>query len=521
VNSPRLFLAALVVALLSVGPPAAAAISSTDQKQNERIAEQGKNLWAAVAELRADNAEKDTRIAALEARAPVPGPPGERGEQGPPGAKGEKGDQGPAGPPGPSPFEPPPVIPPPPSEPAPTTAFYIRDGGTSTTCTSWASACDVLPATLQRGATYFIASGTYPGRTFSTAASGTERITIKGATAASHGSDSGWLPAYSVSKADGGSQAVWTSGLAFRSSGWVFDGSVGPRWSREPADYGFKINPTNYAVTAYNTSTAMRDISLGHIAATAPSGDVEKFFLSTSNETKSVNEVRLGNSLLNGWSNAVWATSAGLEMGHWVIEDNVILNGFSSAANHGEDINNNYGHLDNLTVRYNIFEGRRGSTGCIVVLNGPAGPYYIYGNVFRNMEGGDGIITGVHYKLTGAIYNNTFDHVDNGYGNGLWIGHDVAASVQNNLVYNGVASIGGSFTGTKDYNAYFSTTKAPSEPHGYVSIGNPFNADGSLTAAAAAVSPAGVTLPSPYNQDATGAIRGADGKWDRGALEFR
>ena len=30
-------------------------------------------------------------------------------------------------------------------------------------------------------------------------------------------------------------------------------------------------------------------------------------------------------------------------MDNWLIEYNVILNGFSSAAYHGEDMNNNYG----------------------------------------------------------------------------------------------------------------------------------------------------------------------------------
>jgi hypothetical protein len=407
-----------------------------------------------------------------------------------------------------------------PEEPPAGPTFYIRDGGTSSACTSWAEACDALPSSLQRGATYYVASGSYPGRTFSTAASGSQTITIRGATAADHGTGAGWSSSYSVDPGDGGSQAVWTSGLQFRTSNWVFDGAVGPRWSKSSAAYGFKVNPTAYAIRVYNTSAAIENISLSHIAATAPGGDIEKFFLSTHNETKSVNRVTLSHSLLDGWSNAVWATSAGLQMDGWLIEHNAILNGFSSAANHGEDINNNYGHLDNLTVRYNLFEGREGSTGCIVVLNGPAGPYYIYGNVFKDMEGGDGIITGVHYTLTGAVYNNSFINVDNGYGDGAWIGHDVGASVTNNVVYDSVAAFGTNFTGTRDYNAYFSTTQAPSEAHRYTAQGNPFTTGGfELTDAAASAMPAGTSLSSPFHLDALGTTRGADGKWDRGAFE--
>ena len=207
-------------------------------------------------------------------------------------------------------------------------------------------------------------------------------------------------------------------------------------------------------------------------------------------------------------------------MANWLVEDNIILNGYSSAANHGEDINNNYGYLDNLVVRYNLFEGRASGTGCIVVLNDEAGAYYIYGNVFKDERGGDGCITGVHDKLSGAIYNNTFVNVDNGYGNGDWIGHDVSATVYNNVVYNSVAAIGANFTGTRDYNAYFTTTQTPSETHSYTSSTNPFvSGTFQLTEAAASAMPAGTSLASPFDVDPTGLTRGADGKWDRGAYE--
>ena len=138
----------------------------------------------------------------------------------------------------------------------------------------------------------------------------------------------------------------------------------------------------------------------------------------------------------------------------------------------------------------------------------------------RTCSGGDGCITGVHYTLSGAVQNNTFIHVDNGYGNGDWIGHDVSAAVSNNVVYNGVAAFGANFTGTRDYNAYFSTTQAPSEAHGYTSSSNPFGSGSfQLTESAASAMPAGTTLASPYNLDPNGTVRGADGKWDRGAYE--
>jgi hypothetical protein len=397
---------------------------------------------------------------------------------------------------------------------------YIRSGATGTkTGTDWTNAYTSLPSTLVRGDTYYIAGGSYSGRTFNTPASGTSVITIKGATIADHGTDTGWNTTYSVEN----TQATWTSGVTFNTSYWIFDGSVGPKWSKTMTQYGFKFNPVNYAVRVYNLSSAISDIKISHIAATAPAGDVEKFFLSTDNSTKSVSNVTLSNSLLDGWSNAVWATSAGLLMNNWLVEYNVILNGYSSARVHGEDINNNYGHLDNLTVRYNWFEGRGPSTGSIVVLNGPAGPYYIYGNIFKNMKGGDGIITGVHYPLSGFIYNNTFVKVDNGYGNGNWIGHDVSATVYNNLIYNSVAQIGANFSGKLDYNAYFATTSTPTEAHRQTGTGSPFvNEPSNDLRLVAATSPGiDISAPSDTNKvDIDGITLGGDGSWDRGAFQF-
>src|SRR5574337_727949 len=94
-------------------------------------------------------------------------------------------------------------------------AHYIRQGASGTACSDWgANACNALPSTLVRGDIYYIAGGSYSGRTFSTPESGTALITIKGATIADHGTDVGWSDGYSVQN----TQAKWTSGLTFASS---------------------------------------------------------------------------------------------------------------------------------------------------------------------------------------------------------------------------------------------------------------------------------------------------------------
>jgi hypothetical protein len=87
-----LFVAALVIApAVVVG---ATNQQERDRNQDARVTQQGKNLWAAVARI-------EGRIAALEARAPVPGPQGPTGPQGEPGPSGPAGAVGPQGPQGP------------------------------------------------------------------------------------------------------------------------------------------------------------------------------------------------------------------------------------------------------------------------------------------------------------------------------------------------------------------------------------------------------------------------------------
>jgi hypothetical protein len=222
-------------------------------------------------------------------------------------------------------------------------------------------------------------------------------------------------------------------------------------------------------------------------------------------------------------------------MADWTHEYNIILNGYSSAANHGEDHNNNYGDMVRWTIRYNWFEGRSSGTGTIVTaLNGAStGPIWIYGNVLKSQVAGDGGIVCVHENSDVRIYNNTFISMTSG-GAGAWLSGTSSDCVmsgewKNNLLYSMDASVGSANSGmTHTHNAFFTTTNTPSsgnEATRYVgAAGDPFtdltNKDVSLTSAVASAMDAGTTLASPYNQDMFGNTRGADGKWDRGAIEF-
>lgn len=101
--------------------------------------------------------------------------------------------------------------------------FYVRAGATGAgTGADWAEAYTRLPATMVRGATYYIAAGTYSGPiTFNTPVSGATYINIKKATAAAHGTDTGWDSSY------GSGVAAFSGAWTFTTGYWDIDGVTG------------------------------------------------------------------------------------------------------------------------------------------------------------------------------------------------------------------------------------------------------------------------------------------------------
>jgi len=304
-------------------------------------------------------------------------------------------------------------------------AGYIRSGASgSGSGTDWTNAyTSVVPGNLSRGCTYYVATGSYAGVTFNTADSGTTPITIQGATVASHGTATGWSNSYSVSSADGGSQAIWTSEIDFTSDYWVWDGSVGPVWDYTPGDYGFSFASGLNRATTIGTSgsssscgSATHNITLAHFYGKATSSDVEKEFEEGNTYGGALTNVTFSNFLIDGWQGLFMTKSGSCSSTPytgWIVQYGVMLNGSSTSNNHGEWINPNERDLSGVIIRYNIFRGNSGNageTGVIVANNSNNISPVIYGNVFDNNLVGNGIITGTSQgKLTNAvIYNNTF-----------------------------------------------------------------------------------------------------------------
>jgi hypothetical protein len=97
-------------------------------------------------------------------------------------------------------------------------AMYVRaEGAGATDGSSWLNAMGGLPATLERGAVYWVAAGEYGNYTFDDPLRDDSAITVRKATATEHGNAEGWNPEYAVG------QAVFGS-LRFETGHYTLDG---------------------------------------------------------------------------------------------------------------------------------------------------------------------------------------------------------------------------------------------------------------------------------------------------------
>src|SRR5205823_4338114 len=158
------------------------------------------------------------------------------------------------------------------------------------------------------------------------------------------------------------------------------------------------------------------NIMLAHFYGKATSSDVQKVFEEGNTYGGALANITFSNFLIDGWQGLFMTKSGACSSAPytgWIVQYGVMLNGFSSSANHGEWINPNERALSGVIIRYNVFRGNSGNageTGVIVANNSDNDNAQIYGNVFDNNLVGNGIITGTSQgKLNNAIiYNNTF-----------------------------------------------------------------------------------------------------------------
>lgn len=410
------------------------------------------------------------------------------------------------------------------------TAFrYVRQGATgSGTGLDWTNAYTQLTtaeAAATRGMTIYVAdtdSTSLLATTCDVPTVGTQTITIKKATIADHGTNTGWSDTY-------GDGQARIARLTINSSYWIIDGVTGSGLSTLPPDetpsnYGFYITQTTNGTIRVGRDANATNVTIKHCYMLSVTSDVDfKYAIWVSEQDavrNNTNNLRVSHCLTDGFTNAVNYGNVNTDT---IWEYNVHLNNYSSGSFHGEDFNASAGHAVVTTpiIRYNLFKFSRG-TGTIAANNAEIVSPQIYGNVFdRKLQATNGIVTGTSAgtMIDPLIYNNTFIQ-----GSTYSVGDNVDDGIfTNNLIYNMTAAKNSSPI-TSTYQWYASTTNTPSagtEPTRQVSTGDPMvdfvNGDYRLQANSTA-GDSGVS--SVVAVDALGVPYNVSGAWSRGAFAY-
>lgn len=396
-------------------------------------------------------------------------------------------------------------------------SVYVRAGASgAATGADWNDAFTALPATLNRGDTYYIADGSYAGYTFNDAISGSTAITIKKAITADHGTETGWNSSY------GDGQAIFEA-VAFTTHNWVFDGQTGGGPGAWTNGLGFKIYHSPYldgAKLLESGGQMVTNVSVKHTELTygtsADTGDYASIVYLTSGG--------------DGWTFsrcAMYGVPGDIAqiraLVNFTVEYCYFADNLSVPAKHGDVWESDSGGI-NHTYRYNWFRNCIG-TYAISDQSGAGNPtnVFVYGNVF-SWDAGGGFSNGILGSdssggpiINGQFHHNTVFGMNSGqliYANG---GSTVTAS--NNIIYGTVGG-GGTFGWTgvtaHDYNA-FRYAGAQSEANIQNFSGDPFNNAAAGDFTLTANTDAGVELGTPFNVDMLGETRTTR---TRGSFEY-
>ena len=160
---------------------------------------------------------------------------------------------------------------------------------------------------------------------------------------------------------------------------------------------------------------------------------------------------------------------------------------------------------------------------------------YVYGNIYYHSGGQLMTFKAVGSKATNVfVYNNTFENDGSGDFSPAWLDFtNVSTSTgafQNNVMQQMYLANGAVPPGP-DYNAYDICDDKDGGAHSIcyasgtqfinTSPSNPLAANFQLTATGATTFQGGTKLSSPYNLDANGNTRGANGHWYIGAYQYQ
>ena len=379
--------------------------------------------------------------------------------------------------------------------------------------------------TPARGNTYYIGSGEYGSKTWSTANSGTTQIVIRKATESAHGPSSGWSSSYASGSAS------WVGGWQVSTDYWLFDGAQRPSNWRigETNGYGFYVSSAQsngktirldntFSAWCNNSTFQYIDARAGG-PGTGYGDDVVYGIFGNSGITFQYCSLRDSDRTIF------------LQRGEWqnlIVDSCYIARNNSTPEIHGEmlsDVGSDY-----QTFRNNHIVDIEG-TGVWAVLNGTgsktstntANGWKIYGNVITRTQTNESVSATFYAANDGSnsnwvdnlsFYNNTLVNAGSRY-----YGIYLQASGTSNRVINCL------WSGTEDaqhvnvtarYNYYNDTSNNDSGEGSTTVTGQ--------TVVSADLNPTGVfigeSLDSEFSPDPDGITRGADGTWDIGAYEL-
>jgi hypothetical protein len=418
--------------------------------------------------------------------------------------------------------------------------YYVRAGATgANNGTDWNNAYTNLPSSLVRGATYYVADGSYGSYVFDDAEDGTKWITIKKATVADHGTSTGWLDSY------GDGQAVFTQ-FGFGRSYYELNGQTRNEsdW-KAGASYGIRVQPPNGSIAiAANrdwhggAASHLRFYYLdiggaeGSVYPDIPSGAFYIVYDLHENiqirscyihhvglpfKTVEARAVTLERCYIGpSWSKELIRAGGGTYNDGWIIRNNICVNnGISSTEGQTAEIGvfAESGNNDNWEISGNVFH----DTGEFTILHNNAAimadgntrnanNWKVFNNTFIGL--GNGLVRIFVTGTNNAVHNNLWyaSQPDGQVGITL---SSATSTASNNWVSAGSNGL------TTMTNSYPTTIVGTADPFVSYTTGN-YN----LTAGSQARN-VGRTLGAGFSAtDINGTTRGADGTWDVGAFEY-
>jgi hypothetical protein len=423
---------------------------------------------------------------------------------------------------------------------------YIRPGATgNNNGNDWVNAYPSIPTLLIRGDTYYLADGTYPETRFTTPVSGSLSITIKKAIPADHGIDNGWIDTYGTGVAS--FEGTTTGAMVYiTTSNWIIDGQTGS----EETGHGIKITTTACGISSklLQVAAGASNITITHVEMEHCGEDIGQYDVTLSQDAFYLNgdgtndNITISNCNIHNASRMLILIAGA---SNCTIERNAIHHNHNVGVGRPHMQGIQFGSLytprslvHDVTVRYNVFHEIMG-TGVIQALNNDFYNFDIYGNLIytdnsdrystspRTIGSTSNDNTSVHSM---HVYNNTIVNQNIGTSNQCGVswaniygeGVDNTSIVYNNLFYNNANFTIGSGQ-LRGFNWYYNSnppTGTQSEPN--IEIGTPdvFENLSAKIFTLKKSTKTGIPLPSPFNEDMFGKIRGGYGVWQRGAYEL-